>query len=210
MAFIAPDRLLTSGSEFLPVHKDVIMLMMRESYKSSKQALAWFFRKSRDGWREKALGLRQEIKVLKVRVADVSKARDSWRGRQEEAERQLKAAEQRTRELEAELEQLRAEQTTTARPLAAPAAKKSRDGPWFGIRSVNRASQRGPVCRVGHQTVDRSGGPGGRFTVGRATDFGHRGRGLGPGACPAGLCDGAELDFTAGAGQLAPSPGTGG
>lgn len=100
------------------------MQVTRKIYKCSKQALAWFFKKSRDGWKDKALGLRKEIKVLNVRVADVSKARDSWRARQEEAERQLKAAEQRTRELEAELEPLRAEQTTASRPLAAPAAKK--------------------------------------------------------------------------------------
>ena len=103
------------------------MSVILRVYKCSKQVLAWSFKKSRDGWKGKALGLRKEIKVLKVRVADVSEARDSWRVRLEGAERQLQAAERRTRELEAELAGLRAEQTAAVPRITAPVApKKSR------------------------------------------------------------------------------------
>lgn len=68
----------------------------------SNQVLAWSYKKSRDGWKQKAVDLRRDVKVMKVRVADVSKSRDAWRARAEAAELELAQSAQRTRELDAE------------------------------------------------------------------------------------------------------------
>ncbi|MDB5334823.1 MAG: hypothetical protein JWN70_442 [Planctomycetaceae bacterium] len=90
------------------VHKDVMMATTVRYFQRSNrsnQVLAWSYKKSRDGWKQKAVDLRRDIKVLKVRVADVVKSRDAWRDRAEAAERELVQSQQRTRELEAELAQ---------------------------------------------------------------------------------------------------------
>lgn len=56
------------------------------AYKSSKQALAWFFEKSRDKWKMRCRGLRQKLHVMAVPVADATRARDGWRAKAEAAE----------------------------------------------------------------------------------------------------------------------------
>ena len=69
------------------------------------QVLAWSYKKSREGWKQKAVELRRDVKVMKVRVGDVSKSRDAWRDRAEAAERELTQSQQRMRELETQFAQ---------------------------------------------------------------------------------------------------------
>ena len=54
-------------------------------FKSSKQALAWFFEKSRDKWKAHCRELRRKLKVKTVHVADATRARDAWREKAEAA-----------------------------------------------------------------------------------------------------------------------------
>ena len=55
------------------------MGMAKGAYKSSKQALAWFFEKSRDKWKMHCRGLRKKLHVMAVHVADATRARDGRR-----------------------------------------------------------------------------------------------------------------------------------
>jgi len=77
------------------------MGMAEGAYKSSKQALAWFFEKSRDKWKMHCRGLRKKLHVMAVHVADATRARDGWRAKAE-------AAESRAVELEARATQWQA------------------------------------------------------------------------------------------------------
>jgi hypothetical protein len=63
--------------------------MMRAAtgvYKSSKQALAWFFEKSRHRWKGHCRILRRERHSMVVRVADATRVRDAWREKAEAAQ----------------------------------------------------------------------------------------------------------------------------
>ena len=71
-------------------------------YKSTKQALAWCFEKSRDLWKDKCGELRKEIKVMKVRVADSVQARDAWRAKQEDAVQRIDELKSQVAELQVE------------------------------------------------------------------------------------------------------------
>jgi septal ring factor EnvC (AmiA/AmiB activator) len=62
-------------------------------FKSRPGALAWAFRKSRDGWKAKCKKLKAELKRHTNRVADVSKSREHWRGQAEAAREELSARE---------------------------------------------------------------------------------------------------------------------
>ena len=70
-------------------------------YRSPARALAWFFKKSRDGWKKKYMALKAELKRTKVRVRDVVRSREKWRARAEQAEAKLA-------EMQAEVERLQA------------------------------------------------------------------------------------------------------
>jgi chromosome segregation ATPase len=59
-----------------------------------------FFKKSRDGWKDKHHEVKDECKLMSNQVRAVEKSREKWRGRAE-------AAEQRMKELEREIEQLK-------------------------------------------------------------------------------------------------------
>ncbi len=78
-----------------------------KNYKSRPGALAWFFRKSRDGWKRKYQALKATVKGDKNRIADLTRSREQWRAKAEQAGERLVAlqaenAELRARALEAE------------------------------------------------------------------------------------------------------------
>lgn len=86
----------------------------REDYTSRPGALIWFFRKSRDGWKEKYKELKATIKGFKNQIAAVTKSREQWRLKAEQASERVSA-------LEAEVTELRTQ-------AAASADKKKRTG----------------------------------------------------------------------------------
>ena len=63
-----------------PAHKD---------YKSRPGALAWFFRKGRDGWKRKYQDLKATVKSYKNRIADLTKSREQWQNQAEQADQRL-------------------------------------------------------------------------------------------------------------------------
>jgi chromosome segregation ATPase len=87
-----------------------------KDYKSRPGALAWFFRKSRDGWKRKYRDLKGTVKGLKNRIADLTRSREQWRAKAEQAGQRLAA-------LEAEIAELR------ARVAEAEEGKKRATGP---------------------------------------------------------------------------------
>ena len=107
-------------------------------YRRAKQVAAWSCRRSRNSWKQRALNLQKEKKVLTVRVADVSRSREEWRrkfedlGRQLkmcadqqlELERKLKDSERRTEELRHRLAQEQAEPSARLQSVTSPDAKK--------------------------------------------------------------------------------------
>jgi hypothetical protein len=70
------------------------------SYTSRPGALVWFFKKSRDQWKEKYRALKATGKGLQNQIAAVTKSRARWRTEAEQAGR-------RVADLEAELSALR-------------------------------------------------------------------------------------------------------
>ena len=97
-------------------HDDPTQDPTPKGYKSRPGALAWFFRKSRDGWKRKYRDLKVTVKGLKNRIADLTKSREQWRAKAEQAGERLGA-------LEAENAELR------ARIVAAEDKKKRATGP---------------------------------------------------------------------------------
>ena len=73
-----------------------------KDYQSRPGALAWFFRKSRDGWKRKYQELKATLKSYKNHIADLTKSRQQWRLKAEQAGERLTA-------LEAEVADLRAQ-----------------------------------------------------------------------------------------------------
>ena len=70
-----------------------------KDYKSRPGALAWFFRKSRDGWKRKYRDLKVTVKGLKNRIADLTKSREQWRTRAEQVGQRLAIVEAENAEL---------------------------------------------------------------------------------------------------------------
>jgi chromosome segregation ATPase len=97
-------------------HNDSIGDPTPRDHRSRPGALAWFFRKSRDGWKRKYRDLKVTVKGLKNRIADLTKSREQWRAKAERAGERLGA-------LEAENAELR------ARVAAAAEEKKRATGP---------------------------------------------------------------------------------
>jgi len=83
-------------------------------YKSRPGALAWFFRKSRDRWKEKHQELKAILKRYKNRVADVTKSREQWRLKAEIADKRVAALEAENVELRTRLSVLEPEKKTPA------------------------------------------------------------------------------------------------
>jgi len=48
-------------------------------YKSPRYALAWHFRRSRDGWKRKYSHVKQDIKRIQNRTRDLSQSRQQWK-----------------------------------------------------------------------------------------------------------------------------------
>lgn len=74
-----------------------------KEYKSRPGALAWFFRKGRDGWKRKYRDLKATVKGLKNRIADLTRSREQWRARAEQAGQRLGALEAENAELRARI-----------------------------------------------------------------------------------------------------------
>ena len=72
------------------------------NYKSSPNRLASFFKKSRDGWKQKALERQSRLRATDVKVRDLTSSRDKWK-------REAKETKQYLEQLEKELENVRAE-----------------------------------------------------------------------------------------------------
>jgi chromosome segregation ATPase len=84
-----------------------------KDYKSRPGALVWFFRKSRDLWKNKHQALKASFKQLKNRVADLTKSRDQWRLKAEQANDQLDSLKAQVVNLQAMVEALTSEKKTT-------------------------------------------------------------------------------------------------
>ena len=87
----------------------------RKEYKSPTSALAWFFKRSRDGWKAKYKKLKATVKGYKNHIADLSRSREQWRLKAEQSSEQLSA-------LETEISVLRAQ--------IAGLEEKKRPGNW--------------------------------------------------------------------------------
>ena len=85
-------------------------------YKSRPGALIWFFRKSRDRWKQKHQALKATVKKHKNRVADANKSREQWRLKAEVASQRL--------------ETLEAENAELLRKISRSIAKKKRSPSW--------------------------------------------------------------------------------
>jgi chromosome segregation ATPase len=60
-------------------------------YSSPPWAQRWFLKRSRDGWKQKYMGVKAEAKKQANRVNDVTKSRDKWRAQTEQLQEQLQA-----------------------------------------------------------------------------------------------------------------------
>ena len=69
-------------------------------YKSRPGALVWFFKKSRNNWKDKYQSLKANLKGLKNQLAAVTRSRQRWRTEAGLAARRVDA-------LEAELAEVR-------------------------------------------------------------------------------------------------------
>jgi chromosome segregation ATPase len=87
-----------------------------KEYKSRPGALAWFFRKSRDGWKRKYRDLKGTVKGLKNRIADLTKSREQWRTKAEQAGQRLANVEAENAELRARIAEAE-EKKTDQRPV---------------------------------------------------------------------------------------------
>ena len=85
-------------------------------YKSRPGALIWFFKKSRDNWKNKYKAAKATIKGHQNRVADVIKSRAQWKLAAERARAQLAAREAENRHLRAQLAALADEKKTPRCP----------------------------------------------------------------------------------------------
>jgi len=74
----------------------------REEYTSRPGALIWFFRKSRDLWKEKHQQLKATVKGYKNQIAAVTKSREQWRLKAEQLSERVSALETENRELRAQ------------------------------------------------------------------------------------------------------------
>ncbi len=86
-----------------------------EGYKSPKGKLVTFFRKSRDGWKEKARESKTVIKRLKNRIAFLEKSKVRLQEKVTTLEQELSRLKTKSRERAQELEELK--KTAKDRPV---------------------------------------------------------------------------------------------
>ena len=72
-----------------------------KEYLSPMQKLVRFFERSRDGWKQKCVEVRRELKLAHNQIRAVEKSREFWRGKAKQAAQDARAA-------KAEVEQLQA------------------------------------------------------------------------------------------------------
>lgn len=84
-------------------HDDSAPASTPKDYQSRPGALAWFFRKSRDGWKRKYQDLKATVKGYKNHIADLTKSREQWRAKAERADQRLGALEAENAELRARI-----------------------------------------------------------------------------------------------------------
>lgn len=87
------------------------------SYSSRPGALVWFFRKSRDQWKDKCKDLKTLLKKFKNRVADLTKSRDKWKLKAEQSASLIA-------ELNSQLDSIRAENAALREEIATQKKKK--------------------------------------------------------------------------------------
>ena|SRR6516225_12274885 len=87
------------------------------TYKCRPGALVWFFKKSRDNWKQKHQALKATVKGLKNQLAAVIASRARWRTEAEQAAQRLAA-------LEAELGALRTQIVAAGGKKRIPAAAR--------------------------------------------------------------------------------------
>ena len=113
-------------------------------YKSRPGALAWFFRKSRDRWKEKHQELKAILKRYKNRVADVTKSREQWRLKAEIADKRVAALEAENVELRTRLSVLEPEKKRQPQPSCASPFRWGSGLPpqrtAFGLETSRRTS----------------------------------------------------------------------
>lgn len=78
-----------------------------DAYKSPKSKLVTFFRKSRDGWKEKARESKTVIKRLKNRIAFLERSKVRLQEKVTTLEQELSRLERESRERAQELEELK-------------------------------------------------------------------------------------------------------
>jgi chromosome segregation ATPase len=88
-----------------------------KAYKSRPGALAWFFRKSRDGWKRKYQDLKATVKGYKNRIADLTKSREQWRAKAEQAGQRLCALEAENAVLQARIAATEDKKKRTVEPV---------------------------------------------------------------------------------------------
>jgi hypothetical protein len=97
-----------------------------KDYKSRPGALAWFFRKSRDGWKRKYQDLKATVKGYRNRIADLTKSREQWRHKAEQASQQLSALEAQNAQLRAQITAAEEKKTAEGGGLLRPTPDEQR------------------------------------------------------------------------------------
>jgi predicted nucleic acid-binding Zn-ribbon protein len=69
-------------------------------YTTPHRVQAWFLGRSRSRWKKKYTELKAESRLLKRRVADVTKSREKWRDEAEELRRRVEELESQTAALQ--------------------------------------------------------------------------------------------------------------
>ena len=65
----------------------------RVGYTTPFRVQAWFLRRSRDKWKQKAKARKEQSKRWENRAADVSKSRERWRGEAEQLRQRVEELE---------------------------------------------------------------------------------------------------------------------
>jgi predicted nucleic acid-binding Zn-ribbon protein len=92
----------------------------KTTYKTSKQVQAWFLKRSRDRWKQKARQNNAELKRLRQRAADLEASRAHWRQQAETAQHQSQRLQSSIAELQARLDQ-RADDASQKKGTPSPA-----------------------------------------------------------------------------------------
>jgi hypothetical protein len=72
---------------------EALQTATREPYKSRPGALVWFFKKSRNHWKDKHQSLKTTVKALQNQLAAVTRSRQQWRTKAEDAGQRVAALE---------------------------------------------------------------------------------------------------------------------